>query len=290
MALVAPTALRDGLARLERARILDRVGDPLRTFIDAAVPRRVRDLLHGSWLGHPVHPVAVQIPAGAWSSAAILDFIPGAGPAATLLIAVGTASAVPAAATGLNDWASLTPQQRRIGLIHATGNLTAVACYTASLAARLTGRRGRGRRLALAGLAAAGLSAYLGGHLSYSQGAAVNQAAPLLGQITDGWHDAGALADLREGAPATVPVEDVPVLLYREGDAITAMIERCAHQSGPLGDGKVTEVDGAACVVCPWHGSTFRLRDGAVVHGPAASDQPRLRTRVRDGRIEVSLP
>ena len=45
-----------------------------------------------------------------------------------------------------------------------------------------------------------------------------------------------------------------------------------------------------ACVVCPWHGSVFRLRDGAVVHGPAASDQPTLRARVRNGMVEVAQP
>jgi nitrite reductase/ring-hydroxylating ferredoxin subunit len=40
--------------------------------------------------------------------------------------------------------------------------------------------------------------------------------------------------------------------------------------------------------VCPWHGSTFRLRDGRVVHGPAGNDQPVLRSRVRDGLVEVA--
>jgi nitrite reductase/ring-hydroxylating ferredoxin subunit len=49
-------------------------------------------------------------------------------------------------------------------------------------------------------------------------------------------------------------------------------------------------VDGADCVVCPWHGSTFRLSDGAVVHGPAGTNQPMLRSRIRDGRVEASLP
>jgi nitrite reductase/ring-hydroxylating ferredoxin subunit len=40
-------------------------------------------------------------------------------------------------------------------------------------------------------------------------------------------------------------------------------------------------------VTCPWHGSTFRLRDGAVVRAPAASSQPVYETRVSDGKLEV---
>jgi nitrite reductase/ring-hydroxylating ferredoxin subunit len=51
----------------------------------------------------------------------------------------------------------------------------------------------------------------------------------------------------------------------------------------------VVQVDGQACIVCPWHGSTFRLTDGMVVHGPAANDEPTLRTRVIDGRLEAAL-
>jgi nitrite reductase/ring-hydroxylating ferredoxin subunit len=43
-------------------------------------------------------------------------------------------------------------------------------------------------------------------------------------------------------------------------------------------------------VTCPWHGSCFRLRDGAVVKGPAQHPQPVLETRVRDGAIEVRRP
>jgi len=85
-------------------------------------------------------------------------------------------------------------------------------------------------------------------------------------------------------------IGDVPVLVYRHGDEFTVMLERCGHQTGPLADGEQTEVAGQPCVVCPWHGSTFRLADGGVVHGPAATDQPTLLTRVVDGRLQACRP
>jgi len=125
--------------RIEQASGLDPVSDRLQRLV-SGLPRPVRDLLHGVWLGHPLHPAMVHAPVGAWMSAAILDLIPGQ-------------------------------------------------------------------------------------HLSYKQGAGVNQAVP-----------------------------DQP------------------------------------CVVCPWHGSTFRLADGGVVHGPAATDQPTLLTRVVDGRLQACRP
>ena len=66
------------LSRLEQARSLDAVSDQLQKFVmDAVRPQGLRDLLHGTWLGHPLHPVLVQVPVGAFMSAAVLDLLPG---------------------------------------------------------------------------------------------------------------------------------------------------------------------------------------------------------------------
>jgi len=48
-------------------------------------------------------------------------------------------------------------------------------------------------------------------------------------------------------------------------------------------------IDGEqACVICPWHGSTFRLSDGSVRRGPATARQPAFETRVSDvGVVQV---
>jgi nitrite reductase/ring-hydroxylating ferredoxin subunit len=152
----------------------------------------------------------------------------------------------------------------------------------------MTGRRGRA--LSYAGLGVAGAGAYLGGHLSYRQGAAVNQAVPDLYRIPDGWQPLGDAIEYRDGVPTARRVGDVPVLVYRQGEKFSVLLERCGHQTGPLDEGDRVEVDGQACVVCPWHGSTFRLADGGVVHGPAATNQPVLATRLVDGRLEARRP
>lgn len=283
-------AVRKVLDRLELMTGLDRVGEPLRRAVEAVLPGRLRDFLHGVWLGHPLHPVAVQLPVGAWLSAAVLDALPRTDRATTVLVGVGTVTAVPAAVAGLNDWATLAREQRRVGLVHAAANTVALGLYAGSFAARLRGRHGRGRVLAYLGLAAAGSGAYLGGHLSYKGGAQINHAVPDLRRIPDGWQPVAELSALADGKPEVRQVGDVPILLYRVGDEVSALLERCSHQTGPLGEGDVIGSGRDACVVCPWHGSTFRLVDGGVVSGPAASDQPILRTRVVDGRVDVQLP
>jgi nitrite reductase/ring-hydroxylating ferredoxin subunit len=278
------------LQQLEKANKLDRLTDPIQRRVQGILRGRVRDLLHGGWLGHPLHPVLIQVPTGAWLSAAIADAVPGMGSCATVLVGVGTAGALPAVVAGWNDWSELPAAQRRVGLVHAVTNGVGIGLYTASLVARLTGNQRLGRRLGYAGLGTISVGAFLGGHLTYRFAAGVNQAAPLENQIPEGWHDLCEFAVLGREQRMVAHIGDIPVLVSRSGDTVSAMIERCGHETGPLGDGEFTTINGADCVVCPWHGSTFRLTDGAVMHGPAATDQPMLRTRIRNGCVQASLP
>ncbi|MEY2243361.1 DUF2231 domain-containing protein [Streptomyces sp. BF23-18] len=128
-----------------------------------------RDLLHGRPLGHPVHPVLVQVPIGCWLSAAVMDVMPAGRRAATTLTAVGLAGIAPAAITGWVDWADLPPEQARVGLTHAVANVATVALFAASLTARLRHHTGRGRLWSLGGLVAVGVTGALGGHVAYRQ-------------------------------------------------------------------------------------------------------------------------
>ena len=281
--------LRQAITRIEQAGALDGASDKLQAAVSSAVrPRTLRDLLHGTWMGHPLHPVLVQVPVGAFLSAAVLDALPSRSGdrAATALVGVGLAGVLPAAVAGWVDWSELTKDRRRVGLVHAATNLVATGLYASSLAARLTGHAKRGKALAYAGLSVAGVGAFLGGHLSYAQGAGISHAAPEVARVPEEWTVAGSLSSLPDGKPAARRVGDTAVLLFRQGDRVTAMIDRCSHEGGPLSDGEVAD----GCVVCPWHGSTFRLNDGAAVHGPAANDQPMLPVRVRDGLVEVRRP
>ncbi|GLW35336.1 hypothetical protein Areg01_82720 [Actinoplanes regularis] len=279
------------LNRLEETRRLDGVSDRLQSAVTAAVrPQRLRDLLHGTWLGHPLHPVLVQVPVGAFVSTAILDLLPGRRGAPAPLLAVGIAATAPAVAAGWLDWSQMTRDRRRVGLVHAGANVVALGLYTASLLARRSGRTARGKLLGYAGLTVAGLGAYLGGHLAYAQAGGTNQAAPDLARLPEDWTEICSLAAVPEGRTVVRLLGDVPVLLYRITDRVSALVERCGHETGPLGEGEVTGEGWNACVVCPWHGSTFRLSDGSVVHGPAANNQPMIPVRVRDGRVELRQP
>ncbi|MFD5268962.1 Rieske 2Fe-2S domain-containing protein [Streptomyces sp. NPDC058335] len=274
------------LDRLEREPRADPVIDALREGVRALPLGRGRDVLHGRWLGHPVHPLMVQVPIGSWLSAAVLDLRPGRSREAGLLVGVGLAAAAPAAFAGAVDWAELHRQQQRVGLVHALSNTAAVGLYAASLACRVKGREAAGRAYGFLGLTAVGLGGMLGGHLAYRQASGANHAEEVPHVVTEGWHRIGTVDEFPAGQPVRRSVDDVPVLVVRElGGTIHALAERCSHLAGPLSEGTVAD----GCVECPWHGSVFRLSDGWNVRGPATAPQPAFDTRIVDGRVEVRL-
>ncbi|MGW7049839.1 DUF2231 domain-containing protein [Streptomyces avermitilis] len=164
------------LDHIERSTVTDPAIRALQRGIRSLPLGEVRDVLRGRPLGHPVHPVLVQVPIGCWLSAAVLDVVPGAQRAATTLTAVGLAGVAPAAVAGWADWADLPPEQARVGLAHAVSNVAAVACYTASLTARLCRRSTKGRLWSLGGLAAIAVSGALGGHVAYRQAVGAHSA------------------------------------------------------------------------------------------------------------------
>jgi nitrite reductase/ring-hydroxylating ferredoxin subunit/DMSO/TMAO reductase YedYZ heme-binding membrane subunit len=73
------------------------------------------------------------------------------------------------------------------------------------------------------------------------------------------WVEIGPPGRIRKGRAITVPLPDGhSVAVFRSGDEISAISNVCAHQNGPLGEGRVIK----GKVICPWHGFEYCLRDG----------------------------
>ncbi|XVQ10832.1 Rieske 2Fe-2S domain-containing protein [Spirillospora sp. CA-255316] len=282
-----PVDLAEGL---EHAQGLDGVIRTLSTAVQRVLrPGPVKDALHGVPIGHPAHPPLTDLPMGAWMSVAVLDMFPGTRRASQALVAAGLAGAVPTALTGIADWSALHRQQQRVGLVHAMSTATASVLYSASFVARSRGREGAGRALGYAGLTALLAGGYLGGHLAFRQAAGASHADQVAHLVPLGWHDLCDSTELPDGWPVQRRLGYISLFVLREGEEIHVLTDRCSHLSGPLHQGRiVTDENAETCVVCPWHGSTFRVRDGSVVHGPATGRQPSFETRVlEDGTVQV---
>jgi nitrite reductase/ring-hydroxylating ferredoxin subunit len=242
--------------------------------------RSLMDLLHGRWFGHALHPALSDVPLGMWMSVPALDLI-GDDAGAILLTAVGCLASGATAATGTADWTVTYGRDRRLALVHGLANSAVLVIQLGALSARVRGHTGRGRMLSAIGLAAGLASAYLGGELILDRALTVNHTAALSGPGE--WTDVADDSDITEGALSAVDVSDRRVLLTRVAGKVCALENTCSHAGGPLNEGTLED----DTVVCPWHGSRFRLTDGAVVGGPATFPQPKFETRKRAGRIQI---
>ncbi|PYJ40888.1 MAG: hypothetical protein DME86_10815 [Verrucomicrobia bacterium] len=248
--------------------------------------QQVRNFLHGTWLGHPLHPVITDVPLGAWTTAAVLDLYEFASGdkkfsrGADMAVGIGLIGAAGAAVAGLNDWQFTNDKPKRVGAMHAVFNLSATAFYLASWLERRRGNRASGIANGLAGFALSLGGAWLGGHLVYQEKIGVNHAPQ---QLPEKFVAIMPLEELPPGKLCRARAGDVDLVLFRRGERIYALAEKCAHLGGPLAEGKIEGLS----VRCPWHGSRFSLENGRVLDGPAAYDQPCLAVRVRNGLIEV---
>lgn len=272
--------------RAEELALFDRPGTWLARQVSRVVKQGpAKDLLSGTWLGHPLHPLLTDIPIGAWTSSFVLDLIGGQQMrrASEMMVGVGLVGAVPTAAAGLTDFSDTLGVERRVGTVHATFNTVALVLYAASWLARRRGRHSAGVKLGLGGALAATGGGFLGGHLAYGKGLGVDRTA--FDQEPSEWTPALDVARLAEGQPTLADVGSTPVLLLRRDGRLLALANTCTHRGGPLHEGQLE----GGTVICPWHRSAFRIEDGEVVRGPATARQPSYETRVMDGTVEVRL-
>jgi nitrite reductase/ring-hydroxylating ferredoxin subunit/uncharacterized membrane protein len=278
---------------VEQQEVLGQLSDKIQPLVvnafESAGPagREVKNFLHGTWLGHPLHPALTDVPLGAWTAALTLDAMESIsgrrelGAGADAAIAVGLVGAAGAAVTGLTDWSETDGRARKVGLLHGLLNVGATTLYATSLVLRRKNKRSAGIGFAMLGYAVSSAAAYLGGHLVFSEQIGVNHAAAQ--EMPKEFVPVMADAELQEGEMKRVDAGGVPVLLVRREGDVCALAHTCSHLGGPLSEGKL-EGD---VVQCPWHGSRFNVRDGSVVDGPATFPQPCFETRVREGQIEV---
>lgn len=275
---------REIIRTIEELDIVDPAAETVAGWVKRLLARPARkNLLSGTWLGHPLHPLLTDIPIGAWAAASAIDLTMGRSGrrAARRLVALGVIAAVPTAAAGAADWSDSYGSDQRVGAVHGILNLAGTLLQLLSWRARRRGHTTRGIGLSLVGFTATAAAGYLGGTLSFGRGVGVNHTA--FEERDTAWTDAAADADLAEGVPLRVEVGGVPVMLVRDHGTVRALSATCVHAGGPLDEGAIAD----GCVTCPWHGSRFRLVDGHAVQGPAAVDQPAWDVRVDGGRVAV---
>lgn len=172
----------------------------------------VSPMLAGPY-GHPIHPMLVTVPIGAWIASLVFDiaaqFAPGPGfltQGSEWLIAIGVIGALAAACVGFLDLMAIPTRTRAFttGLIHMSLNLAVTIAYVLNFLWRLGsatdgGRVGIGQLvLSVVSLLALAVSGYLGGKLAYRYGV----------RVADEGTQAEGFVTSRETAPSAAQPAD----------------------------------------------------------------------------------
>jgi nitrite reductase/ring-hydroxylating ferredoxin subunit/uncharacterized membrane protein len=255
--------------------------------------------------GHPVHPALIPFPLAFLTGSALFDLAgrlwdrPAWWTTGGYLAPVGIAAALLAAVPGLIDYLKSVPPRssgKQRATTHMIVNLSAVALF--ALSCILRGGAATEPGLALLGLKIVGLGllaagGWLGGTLVSRNQISVDHRYARAGR----WSE--ITVEAKAGTPVEVAEEDElkpdqmklihtggkRIVLARTENGWAAFDDRCTHKGGSLADG--TLIHGT--VQCPWHGSQFAVKTGAVTCGPATAAVKSYTVSHKGGKIFLTL-
>jgi nitrite reductase/ring-hydroxylating ferredoxin subunit/uncharacterized membrane protein len=272
----------DGLAKMVNA-IYAALGGP---------GKLLQDFLNGSWLGHPLHAVLVDVVIGGYTMLIALDLLGlvlrvDVEPAGIIILGLSTLAGLSAGLSGLTDFKdTATGDERNVTVLHGTINLIAIVVYIVAFVMRLGGSLDGSRYVAIVAYLVISLGGYIGGHIVFKYGYMVNHNAFARGKRAKEFTAILPAAELADGRPTKAMLGATALVVVRRGDVVYALKESCSHAGGPLSEGELK----GDTIICPWHASQFRLADGRVLHGPAGTRQIRYEARIDAGQVEVTGP
>ena len=251
-----------------------------------------QDFLNGSWLGHSLHPVVVDVVVGGSTVALLLQILTWLGVAdlhAALLWVLGLTwlAGLSAIVSGLTDFKDTAAgDERNLVGVHGLTNILATLVLVGAFLELLWGGDAIAGWLVVAGFLLLSVGAFIGGHVVFKYGYMVNRNAFARGKAAKEFTAVLPAADLPEATPTRAMLGSTALVVVRRGELVFALKETCSHAGGFLSAGHLA----GDTIVCPLHASAFRLLDGAVRHGPAATRQVAYRARVNGDQVEVQGP
>lgn len=255
---------------------------------------------------HPLHPILIPFPIAFLIGTFIFDagsLLFGQAdwwPTGYYLNIAGILGGLVAALPGLVDYLNTVPPDssaRTRATRHMTVNVSAIALFILVLLLRPeTPDPAAAWLLALeaAGLALMTVGGWLGGTLVYRNQIGVDPRYAGAGKWNEAWvqgkpGEAIVVAqenELQVNQMKLIHVNGSRIVLGRTEAGYVAFQDRCSHRGGSLAGGAMI----CGTVQCPWHGSQFEVKTGAVKAGPA--QQPILTypvTQTPEG-VRLTLP
>jgi nitrite reductase/ring-hydroxylating ferredoxin subunit/uncharacterized membrane protein len=254
--------------------------------------------------GHPIHPMLIPFPFAFLTGAFVFDVAARATGRATwwatggYLAILGIGTALMAAVPGFVDYLRTVPPKssaKRRATTHMLLNLSAVAVFVVATWVRRGSAAPENPVVILEGLAVAMLffGGWLGGVLVSRNQISVDHRYARAGR----WKEQGVTAssgqalvvaqsdELEVDQMKLIRVDGRRLVLARTKERHVAFDDRCTHRGGSLAGGVMI----GGQVQCPWHGSQFDCRSGAVMAGPAEEAIQTYNVREKDGKVLLVL-
>ena len=98
-------------------------------------------------------------------------------------------------------------------------------------------------------------------------------------------HRVAEFSALAEGTTYPITIDDVDIVLVRQGDSVYALEDRCSHADIPLAQGRVLP-DRIKCLA---HGAEFCIKTGKALVAPAFAPVKVYPVRITDGDVSIIL-
>jgi uncharacterized membrane protein/nitrite reductase/ring-hydroxylating ferredoxin subunit len=240
---------------------------------------------HASFKGHPIHPMLIPFPIAFLTGAFVFDVISVLTDnaewsiAAMYLAPAGVLMGLVAAIPGLIDFLVTVPPDssaKKRATLHLSINVSALTLFAISVFVRGDPTAEPGALLLLlegAGMGLLGVGGWLGGTLAYRNQIGVDHRYAAAGKWRDEPVEVPGDGPVLVGHSGELEVNQMKLLrlggerivLARTEEGYVAFDDHCTHRGGSLAGGVMI----CGTVQCPWHGSQFDTRSGAVKAGPA---------------------
>ena len=232
---------------------------------------------------HPLHPMLLPFPLAFFTGTLLFDLIgffadkPALWQTGFYLQIAGVGFGLLAAIPGLIDYRYTVPPDssaKKRAAQHGILNTTTVLLFLGAWFYRQGDAALPMLVLAMeaVGVLLMSIAGWLGGTLVYRNQIGVDVRYAHAGKWNEVYLDEGTApilvaetGELQVNAMKLVHIGKKRIVLARTENGFVAFDDRCPHKGGSLAGGSMM----CGTVQCPWHGSQFKVTDGAVTAGPA---------------------
>lgn len=255
-----------------------------------------------SFDGHPIHPILVSFPIAFFTGTLLIDIVaqvfnkPQFLQTGRYLNIAGIAFALLAAVPGIIDYFFTVPPKssaKKRATKHGLINVTVVILFSAAFVMKCkTVEPWLIIAVEIVGFVLLSIAGYMGGTLVYRNQIAVYNRYANKGfwkegstHATTGKIEVATADELKTDQMKLVHVGDKRIVLGRTESGYVAFDDRCTHKGGSLAGGVLI----CNTVQCPWHGSQFDVRTGAVKAGPAGEKISTYDVVEEGGKVWLNL-